>query len=179
MTAPVRIRVASLHDAEAITAIYAHHVRHGTATFEIDPPDAGEMRSRMQGVAAGGHPWLVAERQRQVVGYAYASPYRLRPAYRFTVEDSIYIAPEATRQRIGARLLEALVESAVACGYRQMIAVIGDTANAASIGVHRAAGFVELGVLRDVGRKFDRWIDVVLMQRALGEGARTPPAVPA
>jgi phosphinothricin acetyltransferase len=151
-------------------------VREGTATFELVPPDAAEMAARMRAIAEAGHPWIVAERASRVVGYAYAGPYRLRPAYRYTTEDSIYLAAEATRQGVGRRLLDALIAACERRGDRQMIAVIGDADNAASIAVHAAAGFAHVGVLRAAGRKFGRWIDVVLMQRALGEGAAVAPA---
>ncbi|MEP7063384.1 MAG: N-acetyltransferase family protein [Betaproteobacteria bacterium] len=171
----VQLRSAHADDALAIVAIYAEHVLHGTATFEIEPPDVTEMTSRMQSIADIGQPWIVATRDGRVVGYAYAGPYRLRPAYRFTTEDSIYLAPHALRQGIGRRLLDALIVACERRGDRQMIAVIGDSSNAASVSVHAAAGFTHVGVLRAAGRKFERWIDVVLMQRALGEGARTPP----
>lgn len=176
MNAAVQLRAATADDAPAIAAIYAPHVLHGTATFELTPPDGVEMAARMQQVAAAGHPWIVATRAAQVIGYAYASAYRARPAYRFTTEDSIYLAADAVGQGIGRRLLDALIDACTRRGDRQMIAVIGDTGNAASIGVHAAAGFAHVGVLGSVGRKFGRWVDVVLMQRELGDGAREPAA---
>ena len=170
-----QLREAHPGDAPAIAAIYAQHVLHGTATFELTPPDAGEMAARMQAIAAAGQPWIVALRGGGIVGYAYAGPYRARPAYRFTTEDSIYLAPGAVGQGIGRQLLDALIDACTRRGDRQMIAVIGDAGNLASVGVHAAAGFTHIGTLAGAGRKFDRWIDVVMMQRALGEGARTPP----
>ena len=174
--AEVTLRTAGEGDAAAIAAIYAPHVRQGLATFELTPPDAVEMATRMRAIADAGHPWIIAERASRAVGYAYAGPYRLRPAYRYTTEDSIYLAPDAMGQGIGRRLLDALIAACEARGDRQMIAVIGDSGNAASIGVHAAAGFAHVGVLRSAGRKFGRWIDVVLMQRALGEGDATSPS---
>jgi phosphinothricin acetyltransferase len=177
LASDVTLRAAVAADAAAIAAIYAPHVRDGSATFELEPPDAAEMAVRMRAIADAGHPWIVAERASRVVGYAYAGPYRLRPAYRYTTEDSIYLAAEAMRQGIGARLLAALIDACEARGDRQMIAVIGDAGNAASIAVHAAAGFAHVGVLRAAGRKFGRWIDVVLMQRALGAGDATAPRV--
>ena len=137
-------------------------------------PSLGE-GLELQAIAAAGQPWLVAVRGTRVAGYAYAGPYRMRPAYRFTTEDSIYLAPDALGEGLGRRLLEALIDACTARGDRQMIAVIGDSANAPSIAVHARTGFEHVGVLRAAGRKFDRWIDVVLMQRALGAGSRTPP----
>ena len=174
-TSPATLRAATADDAPAIAAIYREHVLHGTATFEIEPPDAAEMAARMQAIAAAAQPWLVAVRGARIVGYAYAGPYRARPAYRFTTEDSIYLAPDAIGEGLGRRLLEALIDACTARGDRQMIAVIGDTGNAASIGVHARAGFTHVGVLHGVGRKFGRWIDVVLMQRALGAGSGAQP----
>jgi L-amino acid N-acyltransferase YncA len=170
-----QLRSARADDAAAIAAIYAGHVLHGTATFELVPPDAAEMAARMRAIADAGQPWIVATRDARLIGYAYAGPYRMRPAYRYTTEDSIYLAPDAVGQGIGRRLLDALLDACEKRGDRQMIAVIGDSHNAASVGVHAAAGFTHVGVLRGAGRKFDRWVDVVLMQRALGDGASTPP----
>ena len=162
----------------AVQAIYAGHVLHGTATFELDPPDLEEMARRRAGLLAQGLPWLVAEAEGEVLGFAYAGPYRPRPAYRHTLEDSIYLRGDATGRGLGRRLLATLIAETEAQGYRQMLAVIGDSANAASIGVHAALGFREVGVLRAAGFKFGRWIDVVLMQRALGPGATTLPDRP-
>lgn len=170
------LRASADTDLPAITAIYAHAVRHGTGTFELEPPTQDEMAQRRQGILAGGWPWLVAERSGEVIGYAYAGPFRPRPAYRFTVEDSIYLAEAARGQGVGTGLLRELMRLCEAAGARQMLAVIGDSANAGSIGVHRTLGFEHTGVMRDVGWKFDRWLDVVIMQRALGAGSQRAPA---
>jgi phosphinothricin acetyltransferase len=168
--AGVALRAATAADVPAIAAIYAHHVRTGTASFEIEPPDAAEMERRRSDVAERGLPYIVAVAAGQLTGYAYAAPYRPRPAYRFTVEDSVYVREEARGRGIGRMLLAELVEASTRAGARQMIAVIGDAANVASIRVHAALGFRQIGVLDSVGRKFERWLDVVLMQRALGPG---------
>ena len=154
-------------DLPAVLAIYAQEVRHGTASFELEPPDLAELRRRHARVRALGLPWLVAEAARGIAGYAYATSYRERPAYRFTVENSVYVADWARGQGIGRALLKRLVADARTAGARQMVAVIGDSANLGSIALHRACGFTEVGVLREVGRKFDRWLDTVLMQRML------------
>lgn len=170
------LRPASQNDAEALHAIYAHHVRHGLASFELEPPGVDEMRQRIARILGDGFPYLVAESDGRILGYAYASWFRTRPAYRFTVEDSVYLAPDATGRGIGRQLLTELIARCEALGFRQMIAVIGDSANAASIGVHRACGFGSMAVLQATGFKFGRWVDTVLMQRALGPGADTLPA---
>jgi phosphinothricin acetyltransferase len=169
------IRAAIAADLAAITAIYDHAVRHGTASFELAPPDLAEMARRRQALVAAGYPYLVAEADGAIVGYAYAGPYRARPAYRWSVEDSIYVAPHMHRRGIGAALLGRLVVDAERAGFRQMIAVIGDSAQTPSIALHRAAGFRTIGTIENVGFKFGRWLDTVLMQRALGGGATTPP----
>ncbi len=169
------IRPAAPADIPAITEIYAEAVNHGTATFELTPPDAGEMRRRFEALRDGGFPYLVATVGGRIAGYAYAGPYRPRPAYRFTVENSVYLNPSAQGQRIGTRLLQQLIEDCEARGFRQMIAVIGDSDNAASIGVHARAGFDMIGTHPNVGFKFGRWLDTVMMQRALGDGGRTVP----
>jgi L-amino acid N-acyltransferase YncA len=169
------IRAADLTHLSAITKIYDHAVRHGTASFETEPPDETEMTRRFRALVDGGFPYLVAERDGAVVGYAYAGPYRTRPAYRYTVEDSIYISPAAQRRGVGRALLEELIAQCTARGFRQMIAVIGDSAQIASIELHRAAGFHYVGNLQNVGFKFGRWLDSVLMQRPLGPGAGRPP----
>lgn len=169
------VRDSAESDIAAITAIYAHHVRFGLATFEDVPPSAGEMASRRAEILARRLPYLVAAADGTVLGYAYAAPYRVRAAYRFSVEDSIYIAPEAKRQGLGRVLLEALMRRCAAAGYRQMVAVIGDSGNAASIGLHESLGFRRIGLLPAIGFKHDRWIDSVIMQCELGEGAATPP----
>ena len=171
----VAVRAALPADAAAVAAIYGHHVATGTGSFELDPPTPVEMAERMAGIHAAGRPWLVAERAGRVLGYAYAGIYRPRLAYRYAAEDSVYLAPEAIGQGIGRALLAALIDACTARGDRQMIAVIGDSANAASSGLHAAVGFTHVGCLTAAGRKFDRWLDVVLMQRALGEGATTAP----
>jgi phosphinothricin acetyltransferase len=171
----VSIRPATPADVPAITRIYADAVRTGTASFELEPPDETEMAARMHAIRDGKFPYFVAESDGQVAGYAYASLYRTRPAYRFTVEDSVYIAPDMQRRGIGIALLAKLIESCTALGYRQMIAVIGDSNQAASIGVHRVCGFSDAGNLRDIGWKFGRWLDTPMMQLALGAGATAPP----
>lgn len=174
-TAPLTIRPGTDADLPAITAIYAHNVLHGTGTFELDAPDESEMTRRRTDVLGKGLPWLVAERGGRVLGYAYANHFRPRRAYRFCVEDSIYLHPGAQGQGVGRLLLAELVARCEAVGARQMLAVIGDSANAGSIGVHKALGFEHTGLLRAAGWKFDRWLDVVLMQRALGPGAASGP----
>jgi len=171
------IRPASEADLPAITEIYAHAVRYGTATFELDPPDLAEMTRRFRTLLDGGFPYLVSTVEGQVIGYAYAGPYRPRPAYRFTVENSIYLQPSTHRRGIGLQLLKRLIPECETRGYRQMIAVIGDSANAGSIGLHTRLGFEMIGTHRNVGLKFGRWLDTVMMQLALGEGGSTvPPA---
>jgi L-amino acid N-acyltransferase YncA len=169
------IRAADAADIPAITRIYAHAVRHGTASFELEPPDEAEMARRQRVLFEGGFPYLVAELDGAVAGYAYAGPYRARPAYRFSVEDSVYVAAEAHRRGVGRALLATLIVEAEARGFRQMIAVIGDSAQVSSIELHRAAGFRLIGAIESVGFKFGRWLDSVLMQRALGPGASTAP----
>ncbi len=162
-------------DLERIHAIYAHHVLTGSASFEEVPPDAVELGRRRLDVLARGLPYVVAEIDGKVAGYAYAGPYRLRTAYRFTVEDSIYIDPAFVGRGLGRALLETVIERCTRAGCRQMVAVIGDSANESSIGLHRQLGFEPAGVLKSVGFKFGRWIDSVLMQRPLGTGDATRP----
>src|SRR5579872_6880154 len=174
-TSELEIRPATAADMPAITEIYAHAVRFGTATFELVPPDTGEMRRRFEALKDGGFPYFVAVLERGVVGYAYAASYRPRPAYRFTVENSVYLRPAIHGRGIGRILLQRLIAECEALGFRQMIAVIGDSANLASIGVHRRCGFEMIGTHPNVGLKFGRWLDTVMMQRALGEGAETVP----
>ena len=169
------IRAAQPQDLAVITAIYDHAVRHGTASFELEPPDAGEMTRRYETLRRGGYPYLVAEIDGELLGYAYAGPYRARPAYHWSVEDSIYVAPQSHRKGVGRALIERLIADAEAAGFRQMIAVIGDSANAGSIELHRRAGFRMVGTFDNVGFKFGRWLDSVLMQRPLGAGAATSP----
>ena len=171
----VSIRPASPADIPAITRIYAHAVQHGTASFELEPPDQAETARRLHTLLDGGYPYIVAEIGGVLVGYAYAGPYRPRPAYRYSVEDSIYIDPGALRKGVGRALLERLIVECERRGYRQMIAVIGDSAQTPSIELHRAAGFRMIGNIENVGYKFDRWLDSVLMQRPLGPGATTKP----
>ncbi len=170
------LRAAGPPDVPRIAAIYAHHVLHGLASFETEPPDEAEVARRLGAVRARGLPYLVAEADDRVVGYAYAAPYRSRPAYRYTVEDSVYVDRDWAGRGIGRRLLERLVAEAAASGCRQMIAVIGDSANRPSIALHAACGFAPVGRLPAVGFKFGRWVDSVLMQRALGAGEASPPA---
>ncbi len=164
------LRPALARDLDAIQAIYAHHVLHGIATFEEMPPDAAEMARRHAEVAARGLPWLVAEEAGRILGYAYAAPYRARSAYRFALEDSVYLDPAAMRRGIGRLLLDRLIADAMRTGARQLLAVIGDSGNAGSIALHARAGFIHVGVLHAVGYKHGRWVDTVLMQRALGDG---------
>ena len=173
--ATLLIRPSTAADLPAIAAIYAWHVARGTGTFELDVPDAPEMARRRDDVLAKSLPWLVAERDGHVLGYAYANHFRPRRAYRFCLEDSIYLAEEARGQGLGKLLLAELLARCEAAGARQMLAVIGDSANTGSIGVHRALGFEHVGVMRSAGWKFDRWLDVVIMQRSLGLGAAHPP----
>lgn len=169
------IRDARDSDLPAITAIYAHWVTHGRASFELDPPDLAEMTRRRATVLAGGYPYLVAEHEGEVLGYAYASLYRARPAYRFTVENSVYVRPGGNRQGAGRALLEALIARCADSGFRLMIAVIGDSGNAPSIGLHAACGFQPAGLLPGTGWKHGQWVDTVLMTRELGAGRATPP----
>ena len=169
------IRPATPADIPAITQIYAEAVEHGPASFELEPPDEAEMARRMQSLSDGGFPYLAAEIDGVLVGYAYAGPYRPRRAYRFSVEDSIYVDPGAHRKGVGRALMLRLIEESEQRGYRQMIAVIGDSAQTPSIELHRAAGFRMIGAIENVGFKFDRWLDTVLMQRELGPGATTKP----
>ncbi len=171
----VRVRPATPDDIAAITRIYADAVKLGTATFEIEPPQEAEMKRRQRELLAKNYPYVVAERSGVIAGYAYAGPYHLRPAYRWSVEDSIYIAPEFHRQGLGRLLLARLIADAEARGFRQMIGVIGDSANIASIALHAAAGFRLVGTLQTVGFKHGRWLDAVLMQRPLGDAAATAP----
>ncbi|WP_321334007.1 N-acetyltransferase family protein [Breoghania sp.] len=173
------IRPARGDDISSITAIYRHAVETGTASFELTPPDAAEMLRRHEALLTNGYPYLVCTRvdggAERVLGYAYAGPYRPRPAYRGTVENSVYVAPDAHRLGVGKALMGAIIEEATSRGYRQMVAVIGDSAHVASVGLHRSLGFEPVGTLKNVGRKFGRWLDCVLMQRALGEGAESAP----
>lgn len=169
------IRPSRPDDLEAITAIYAHAVRTGTGSFEIDPPSAMEMARRRQEVLAHGLPYLVAEAANGIQGYAYAAPFRPRPAYRFSVEDSIYVHDEARGQGVGGLLLAELIARCTDWGARQMLAVIGDSANQGSVALHTRLGFKPAGQFENIGHKFGRWLDILLMQRTLGPGAALPP----
>lgn len=169
------LRPSEERDAAAITAIYAHHVLHGVASFEEVPPDCAEIARRRDAIIERGLPYMVAEREERVVGYCYASPYRTRSAYRFTLEDSIYVDAAVIGRGIGRALLSELIERCAALGYRQMVAVIGGSEQWPSIRLHEALGFARVGVLPAVGFKFGGWVDTVLMQRSLGEGAATAP----
>ncbi|WP_111431226.1 GNAT family N-acetyltransferase [Rhodobacteraceae bacterium DSL-40] len=174
----IAVRPCRAADLEAVQAIYAHHVRHGTGSFEETPPDLAEMTRRWERIAGAGLPWLVAELGDRVAGYAYAGPFHPRPAYRFTLEDSVYVAPDAARCGAGRALLSDLLRRCEAAGFRQMVAVIGDSANAGSVGLHRAFGFTYAGALSAVGFKFGRWLDTVTMQRPLGPGSTILPPEP-
>ncbi|MEO1398586.1 MAG: N-acetyltransferase family protein [Pseudomonadota bacterium] len=167
MPAQFDVRNANADDCDQIAAIYGRSVLEEAASFEIEPPDAAEMAQRMAAVQVAGFPYLVAVDDKTVLGYAYASAFRPRPAYRFTVENSVYVSPLAHRRGVARALLKTVIQRCEARGYRQMIAAIGGADNAASIGLHRALGFREAGRYEAVGFKFDRWHDVVLMQRAL------------
>jgi L-amino acid N-acyltransferase YncA len=170
----IPIRAATQNDIVAIAAIYGHHVETGTASFELSAPDVEEMSRRHLDITSRGLPYLVAERSAAdgtVVGYAYVTPYRPRAAYRYTLEDSVYVDAGSAGRGVGKALLAAVIEGSQALGYRQMIAIIGGSDNHASIGLHAALGFEKAGRLAAVGRKFGRWIDSVLMQRSLGDGA--------
>lgn len=170
------VRASQPLDLPAIHAIYRHHVLHGTGTFEIDPPSLQEMQARREDVLAKKMPWLVAEAEDgQILGYAYATWFKPRPAFRFSAEDSIYVADTARGQGVGKLLLEALCRECEAAGIRKLMAVIGDSDNVGSIGVHRSAGFTHAGTLGAVGWKFGRWLDIVLMEKSLGAGDSTCP----
>ncbi len=171
----VLIRPATAADVPAMTAIYAPAVRGGRASWEYEPPDVAEMTRRHAAIIGGGYPYLVAEIGGAVAGYAYASGYRARIGYRWTVEDSIYVAQDAQGRGVGRALLMALIRRSEAAGFRQMLAVIGDSANVASTALHRRAGFTFCGTLHGIGFKHGRWLDSVLMQRALGDGETTAP----
>ena len=171
------IRPATLSDIPAVARVYADAVINGTATFELEPPTEVEMTARMRHLTGGGYPYLAAELDGGFAGYAYAGPYRIRPAYRFTVENSVYVAPAATRRGVGRALLDALIGDCAARKFRQMIAVIGDSpTQAGSVALHRAAGFRVIGTLDDVGFKHGRWLNSLLMQRGLGEGSNPGPS---
>lgn len=170
------LRASQPLDLPAITAIYRHHVLNGTGTFEIEPPSLAEMSARRQDVLDKKLPWWVAEDDDgAILGYAYANWFKPRPAYRFSAEDSVYVADAARGQGIGKLLLQALCRECEAAGVRKLIAVIGDSANHGSVGVHRATGFSNVGTLRSVGWKFERWLDVVMMEKSLGAGDSSSP----
>jgi len=169
------IRPSRDEDIAAIAAIYSHHVLHGTGTFETTPPTEADMAARRADVLGRGLPYLVAEQDGQVLGFAYCNWFKPRPAYRFSAEDSIYVADAARGMGLGRQLLGALCDAAEGAGVRKLLAVIGDSANQGSIGVHRSAGFTQIGVMRSVGWKFGAWRDVVLMEKPLGDGDATPP----
>lgn len=169
------IRTSTFADLPAITAIYGWNVVNGTGTFELDAPDEAEMSCRRDNVLAKGLPWIVVERGAVVLGYAYANHFRPRRAYRFCLEDSLYLAADAKGQGLGRLLLAELMARCEALGARQMLAVIGDSQNLGSVGVHRTLGFEHVGVMQSAGWKFDRWLDVVIMQKALGQGDTTDP----
>lgn len=171
----IKIRPSRDTDVAAITAIYAHHVLTGTGTFEITPPTETDMVSRRQDVLSKNLPYLVVEDGEGILGFAYCNWFKPRPAYRFSAEDSIYLDPRAQGKGLGKLLLQELMAQAERAGVRKLIAVIGDSANQGSIGVHTACGFSHVGVLGACGWKFERWLDVVLMERAIGAGATTPP----
>jgi L-amino acid N-acyltransferase YncA len=177
MPAEPRIRASVPDDIPAIAAIYGLHVRQGLGSFELVPPSAAEMAQRRQAVVSAGLPYLVAELDGQVAGYAYASAYRPRPAYQHTVENSVYVADWAQRRGVGRALLQALIPACEAQGKRQMIAVIGDSGNTASIALHQTLSFAHVGILKHVGFKHDAWRDVVIMQRSLGAGADRLPGM--
>ena len=172
------IRPADEADAQALAAIYGHHVLHGFGTFEEAPPEPAEMEQRRRAFTAHGLPWLVAEEAGRVLGYAYAGPFRPRAAYRYAVEDSVYVAPDALGKGVGRAVLTAVLEACQAMGLRQAVAVIGDSQNAASIGLHRALGFQPAGVGRSLGFKHGRWVDIVWMQKALNGGDASAPDAP-
>lgn len=173
--AGIGVRPAVAADIPRVAAIYAHYVANSLATFETEPPAADQMRHRHRELVLRGFPYFVAERDARIVGYAYAGTFRSRAAYAYTVEDSIYLDPKETGRGVGRVLLDALVEATARAGFRQMIAVIGDTANTASIAVHARCGFRHAGTLASVGLKFGRWVDTVQMQRALGDGDASLP----
>lgn len=172
---PVRIRPATPDDMAQVLAIYSYYVTRTAASFEEQVPSVAEMQRRREEVFARNLPYLIAEEDGEVLGYTYAGPWRPRSAYRYTVEDSIYVAPFVQRRGVGKALLGALIDRCAELGYRRMIAVIGDSANQGSIGLHRSLGFRQEGVLRGVGLKFGRWVDVVIMHRVLGDDDRPLP----
>ena len=169
------IRPAGPADAPALAAIYGDAVLHGFGTFEEDPPSAAEMEARRAAIAEKGLPYLVAEAGGQVLGFAYASPFRTRPAYRYTIEDTVYVSPDAKGRGVGRAVLSAVLAACERMGFRQVVAIVGDSGNAASIGLHRALGFEQKGVGQGFGFKHGRWVDIVFMQKALNGGDSRPP----
>ena len=172
----MQLQPAAAEHIPAVHAIYAHHVLRGLASFEEEPPSLEEMRRRYEDITRRGLPYLIADFAGVVAGYGYCAPYRSRSAYRYALEDSIYVRQGSEGRGVGAALLDALIRRSEALGYRQLVAVIGDSANAASINLHASFGFLRVGTLRSVGFKFGRWVDSVLMQRPLGRGDATPPS---
>lgn len=172
---PFIIRARVDTDMPAITDIYAHHVLNGASSWELSPPDCAEMTRRAHALEAGGYPYFVAEIDDNIAGYTYAGAYRPRPAYRFTVENSVYINEQLRRGGIGTALLQRLIDACTELGYRQMIGIVGDSKNHQSIHFHEKMGFEQMGVVKNIGFKFDRWMDQVLLQRPLGDGASKPP----
>jgi L-amino acid N-acyltransferase YncA len=173
----MHLRDAKPGDLPAITAIYAHHVLHGTGTFEEESPDEAEMARRIAAVQEKGWPWLVAtDEDEAILGYAYLAQIRPRSAYRFAAEDSVYVRDDIRGQGVGKALVAALLRRGEECGFRQVFAVIGDSENVGSIGLHASLGFRQIGTMRSAGAKFGRWVDVVTMQRAIGRGDRDPPS---
>jgi phosphinothricin acetyltransferase len=170
-----KIRPSTDTDIPAITAIYAHHVLHGTGTFETDPPSAQDMAARRSDVLSKNLPYLVVEDEAGVLGFAYCNWFKPRPAYRYSAEDSIYLAPSARGKGLGKLLLTELMAQAERRGVRKLIAVIGDSANQGSVGLHKTCGFNHVGLLANCGWKFDRWLDVVLMDKTIGSGNSNPP----
>ena len=173
-TESIAVREVRDSDMDAVAGIYGYHVRHGVASFEYEPPDAAELRRRCTEVRARELPYVVAERGSRLLGFAYASPFRLRPAYRYTVEDSVYVHPDTVREGIGRRLLEAVIAGCEAAGRRRLVAVIGG-ADERSIAFHRKCGFEDAGLIAGAGWKHGRWLDLVLMQRGLGPSTKAPP----
>ena len=169
------IRPSRDEDITAITAIYAHHVLHGTGTFETEPPSAADMANRRADVLSKGLPYLVAEEDGEILGFAYGNWFKPRPAYRYSVEDSVYLAPGLDRKGLGRALLAELLAHCEAAGIRKVMAIIGDSANAGSVGVHRALGFTQVGIVEACGWKFGAWRDIVIMQKTLGPGRSEPP----
>ncbi|HAL38019.1 MAG TPA: GNAT family N-acetyltransferase [Polaromonas sp.] len=169
------IRPSRDEDIPAITAIYAHHVLHGTGTFETEPPNVADMAMRRADVLSKGLPYLVAEQGRKIAGFAYGNWFKPRPAYRYSVEDSIYLAPDLHRKGLGRALLAELLARCEAVGIRKVMAIVGDSTNAGSVGVHRAVGFTQVGTINSCGWKFGAWRDIVIMEKTLGLGDTQPP----